>query len=165
MISTALTLLLVLIGISIPVGAALGLLGLILDPMFSMLPLTRAMGEISWSTNNEFLLVAIPLFIMLGEILLRSGLQENVNKLVDDIWEAAAVQTQQGFDCNTGAEACPFPVKGKMVLVEPSDADRELLKQVLNDAVLPKWAARCSAQCVEDFNATVGKELGVVAKK
>lgn len=78
MISTALILLLVLIGISIPVGAALGVLGLILDPLYSMLPLTRAMGEVSWSSNNEFLLVAIPLFIMLGEILLRSGFAERM---------------------------------------------------------------------------------------
>jgi tripartite ATP-independent transporter DctM subunit len=78
MIATALILLLVLLGISIPVGAALGVLGIILEPMYSMLPLTRAIGEISWSTSNEFLLVAIPLFIMLGEILLRSGLAERM---------------------------------------------------------------------------------------
>ena len=78
MIATALTLLLVLIGLSIPVGAALGVLGLILDPLFSMLPLSRAIGEISWSTNNEFLLVAIPLFIMLGEVLLRAGFAERM---------------------------------------------------------------------------------------
>ncbi len=78
MITTALTLLLVLIGLSIPVGAALGVLGLILDPLYSMLPLTGALGEISWGTSNEFLLVAIPLFIMLGEILLRSGMAERM---------------------------------------------------------------------------------------
>ncbi|MGB6103151.1 MAG: TRAP transporter large permease [Pusillimonas sp.] len=78
MITTSLVLLLVLIGISIPVGAALGVLGLILDPLYSMLPLTRAIGEVSWSTSNEFLLVAIPLFVMLGEILLRSGLAERM---------------------------------------------------------------------------------------
>ncbi|WP_315122603.1 TRAP transporter large permease [Comamonas antarctica] len=78
MIATALTLLMVLIGLSIPVGAALGVLGLTLDPMFSMLPLSRALGEISWSANNEFLLVAIPLFILLGEILLRAGLAERM---------------------------------------------------------------------------------------
>ena len=78
MIATALILLLVLIGLSIPVGAALGVLGLILDPLYSMLPLTRAIGEMSWSANNEFLLVAIPLFIMLGEVLLRSGFAERM---------------------------------------------------------------------------------------
>lgn len=78
MIATALILLLVLIGISIPVGAALGVLGLILDPLFSMLPLSRALGELSWSTSTEFLLVAIPLFIMLGEVLLRAGFAERM---------------------------------------------------------------------------------------
>jgi tripartite ATP-independent transporter DctM subunit len=73
MIATTITLLLTLIGLSIPVAASLGLLGLIVDPLFSMLPLSRAIGEVSWSTSNEFLLVAIPLFILLGEILLRTG--------------------------------------------------------------------------------------------
>ncbi|MGA0582960.1 MAG: TRAP transporter large permease [Castellaniella sp.] len=78
MIATALILLLALLGLSIPVGAALGVLGLILDPLYSMLPLTQAMGEVSWSTSNEFLMVAIPLFILLGEILLRSGMAESM---------------------------------------------------------------------------------------
>jgi tripartite ATP-independent transporter DctM subunit len=78
MIATTLILLLVLLGLSIPVGAALGVLGLILDHLYSMLPLTRAMGEIVWTANNEFLLVAIPLFILLGEILLRAGFAEKM---------------------------------------------------------------------------------------
>lgn len=78
MIATAMIALLVLLGLSVPVGAALGLLGLLLDPLYSMLPLTRAIGEISWGTSNEFLLVAIPLFILLGEILLRSGMAEKM---------------------------------------------------------------------------------------
>ncbi|MBL0406517.1 TRAP transporter large permease [Microvirga aerilata] len=78
MVATALILLLVLIGLSIPVGAALGVLGLVLDPLYSMLPLTRAIGELAWSTNNEFLLVAVPLFILLGEILLRAGFAERM---------------------------------------------------------------------------------------
>ena len=78
MIATAMILLLVLIGISIPVGAALGVLGLLLDPLYSMLPLSRAIGELSWGTSTEFLLVAIPLFIMLGEVLLRAGFAERM---------------------------------------------------------------------------------------
>jgi C4-dicarboxylate transporter, DctM subunit len=78
MVATALILLLVLIGLSIPVGAALGVLGLVLDPLYSMLPLTRAVGELAWSTNNEFLMVAVPLFILLGEVLLRAGFAERM---------------------------------------------------------------------------------------
>ncbi len=78
MIAVALILLLALIGLSIPVAAALGVLGLLLDPLYSMLPLSRAMGELAWGTSTEFLLVAIPLFIMLGEILLRAGFAERM---------------------------------------------------------------------------------------
>ncbi len=85
MISTALILLLVLIGLSIPVGAALGLLGLLLDGLYSMLPLSRAMGEMAWGTNNEFLLVAIPLFILLGEILLRAGFADRMYRAMS-LW-------------------------------------------------------------------------------
>jgi len=78
MIATTMILLLVLIGLSIPVGAALGVLALTLDQTFSMLPLSRALGELTWSTSNEFLLVAIPLFILLGEVLLRAGFAERM---------------------------------------------------------------------------------------
>jgi len=45
---------------------------------FSPLPLTFAMGEILWSTSNNFLLVAMPFFVLLGEILLRSGMAERM---------------------------------------------------------------------------------------
>lgn len=95
----------------------------------------------------------------------RDFLTAQYKTLVDDIWAAAATQTQEGYDCNTGAAACTQPVKGKMVLVKPTDADRALLKKVLQESVLPKWAARCSAECVSDFNATIGKVVGMTAKK
>ncbi|MDO5691172.1 MAG: TRAP transporter substrate-binding protein [Pseudomonadota bacterium] len=91
-------------------------------------------------------------------------LQTQVNTMVNQIWDAAARQTQEGYDCNTGAAACTQPVKGKMTLVQPSAADRELLTKI-REQVIAKWAQRCSAQCVRDFNATIGKQLGVTAKK
>lgn len=92
-------------------------------------------------------------------------LQSNIKNMINNMWDAAAAQTQQGYDCNTGAAACANPVKGKMVLVKPSDADRALLKKIMQEQVLPKWAARCSATCVQDFNATVSKVVGLTAKK
>ena len=52
---------------------------------------------------------------------------------------------------------------GKCVL--GNDADRALLKKIMQEQVLPKWAARCSASCVQDFNATIGKVTGLTAKK
>ncbi|RTZ41697.1 transporter [Candidimonas sp. SYP-B2681] len=92
-------------------------------------------------------------------------LQKNIDVMTDQIWDAAAKETQQGYDCNTGAAACTLPIKGKMKLVEPTAADREMLKKILTDTIVPKWAARCSAECVKDFNATIGKQLGITASK
>ncbi|MGB3424047.1 MAG: TRAP transporter substrate-binding protein [Castellaniella sp.] len=92
-------------------------------------------------------------------------LQKNLNVMFEKIWTDAAAETQQGYDCNTGAAECKQAVKGKMTLVQPSEADQALLKKVLSETIVPKWAARCSAQCVTDFNDTVGKIVGVTASK
>jgi C4-dicarboxylate transporter, DctM subunit len=72
-----------LLALAIPVAAGLGILGLSLSSLYSKLPLSLAMGEIAWGTSNNFLLVAIPFFVLLGEILLRSGMAERMyNALV-----------------------------------------------------------------------------------
>mgnify|MGYP000126051059 CR=1 FL=1 len=92
-------------------------------------------------------------------------LQDNMKILMDDIWKAAAAQTQAGYDCNTGADACTQPVKGKMTLVVPSAEDKALLNATLKDKILPKWAARCSADCVQSFNETIGKSLALTVSK
>ena len=83
MIGTTLTILIGLLALAIPVAGVLGVLGLALDEIYSRLPLYLAMGEMSWATSNNFLLVAIPFFVLLGEILLRSGMAERMyNALV-----------------------------------------------------------------------------------
>ena len=83
MLGASLWVLLVLLALAVPVAAALGVLGLALSQMYSKLPLELAMGEMAWATSNNFLLVAIPFFVLLGEILLRSGIAERMyNALV-----------------------------------------------------------------------------------
>jgi len=49
--------------------------------------------------------------------------------------------------------------------VEATPADDALLRKVIDETMLPKWAARCSAQCVADFNGSIGKVLSLTAKK
>jgi tripartite ATP-independent transporter DctM subunit len=77
-IPTTAVVLLALLALSVPVAVAVGVLGLVLDQLYSPLPLYRALGEVTWSASTDFLLVAIPLFILLGEILLRSGIAERM---------------------------------------------------------------------------------------
>jgi C4-dicarboxylate transporter DctM subunit len=71
------------LGSSIAVAAGMGLVGLILNQLYSQMPLTRILGELTWSTSSNFILTAIPFYIMFGEILLRSGIAERMyNALV-----------------------------------------------------------------------------------
>jgi C4-dicarboxylate transporter DctM subunit len=78
MIGTALLLLVGLLGLALPVAAALGFLGLGLSELFTPIPLHLALGEMAWSASTNFLLVSVPLFILLGEILLRSGIADRL---------------------------------------------------------------------------------------
>jgi tripartite ATP-independent transporter DctM subunit len=66
--------LLVLVVASVPVAAVLGVLTLALDQMYMDGRLAAAIGEFTWDKSKEFVLVAIPMFILLGEIMLRAGI-------------------------------------------------------------------------------------------
>jgi C4-dicarboxylate transporter DctM subunit len=78
MLVNALVMLVILLAISVPIAATMGVLGLALNQFYSSAPLYLAMGEILWNSSSEYILIAIPLFVMLGEILLRSGIAERV---------------------------------------------------------------------------------------
>ena len=78
MLLTTMAVLIVLLAASIPVAATLGLLALFLGSVYSPMPLYLALGESFWQNGVEYVLVAVPLFIMLGEILLRSGIAESM---------------------------------------------------------------------------------------
>lgn len=78
MLVNALILLVVMLAVSVPIAATMGVLGLALNQFYSSMPLYLAMGEILWNSSSEYILIAIPLFILLGEILLRSGIAERV---------------------------------------------------------------------------------------
>jgi len=63
-----------LIALSLHIAVALGILALLLDALFSPFPLYKAAGEIIWSHSIDFILVTIPMFILMGQIMLRSGI-------------------------------------------------------------------------------------------
>ena len=94
----------------------------------------------------------------------RDFLLREIRDLEDRIWKAMDEETRQGIDCNIGRDSCTMGSKGKMTLVPVSDRDRELLGRVLREVVVPKWAARCGADCVQEWNTTVGAIVGITAK-
>jgi C4-dicarboxylate transporter, DctM subunit len=78
MIQTAFLLLMGLMAISLPVAAALGLMGYVLSEKFAFFPLTGVIGELAWNSSNDFILIAAPMFIMMGELMHRSGISEKL---------------------------------------------------------------------------------------
>ncbi|MEO1532007.1 MAG: TRAP transporter large permease subunit, partial [Pseudomonadota bacterium] len=75
--------LLALLVVSAPVGLTLFVLAFGVDWFFSAFPLARGMGQVIWSSSNSALLIAIPFFIFLGELLVRSGVAARTYKALD----------------------------------------------------------------------------------
>jgi tripartite ATP-independent transporter DctM subunit len=78
MLGSAVSILFGLVALSVPIAAVLGILALLLAGLYSPMPLYRALGDIYWTNSIDFILVAIPLFILMGEIMLRSGIAERM---------------------------------------------------------------------------------------
>jgi C4-dicarboxylate transporter DctM subunit len=72
-------------GAGIYVGAALGVLGLIVGFAFSDRPFWTFLGQTVWTPSSSFVLVAVPLFLLMGEILLRAGLSERLYRALN-VW-------------------------------------------------------------------------------
>lgn len=72
-----------LLALTIPVGIVLFLLGFGIDTFFSAFPLMKGLGRMVWSTSNSSSLIAIPFFILLGEILVRSGIARTTYSALD----------------------------------------------------------------------------------
>ena len=73
MIFQVFALLLVLLALSIPVGAVLFLLGVFVAEVHSPFPLLRGLGQVVWSASASSTLIAIPMFVLLGEVLVKGG--------------------------------------------------------------------------------------------
>ena len=64
--------------IGLYVAGALGVLSLVMMKAFSDAPLWNILGNKAWESNTNFILVAVPLFLLMGELMLRSGMGERM---------------------------------------------------------------------------------------
>jgi tripartite ATP-independent transporter DctM subunit len=67
------------------VAAALGMLSLAADLAFSTRGMNEFFGQIAWNTSSDFIFAAVPMFLLMGEILLRSGLSERLYRALN-LW-------------------------------------------------------------------------------
>ena len=70
--------LLLLLLFSVPVAATIAGISIILGYFFSDYPIFSSLGEITWSVVTDSLLLSIPFFVLLGEILLHSGIARKI---------------------------------------------------------------------------------------
>ena len=88
--------------------------------------------------------------------------QKELKSLEEEMWVATAKNDQRGMDCNASGP-CDGPTGG-MVPIEPTAADKAMLKDVVENFVLKRWAKRCGTQkCIDEWNATIGRISGMKA--
>lgn len=78
MIQAGFLLLLIGLSLGLPVAAVLAIVGYLLSENYAFIPMTGAAGELAWSHSNDFILIAAPMFIMMGELMHRSGVSERL---------------------------------------------------------------------------------------
>jgi C4-dicarboxylate transporter DctM subunit len=76
---------LVFFGSGVYIAVVLGALALLSGFMFSDRPFWLFLGQVIWAPSSSFVLVAVPLFLLMGEILLRSGLSEQLYRALN-VW-------------------------------------------------------------------------------
>ena len=83
-------------------------------------------------------------------------------KIDDAMWKYTKTLDQKGMDCNASGP-CEKGTPGGMVPVMPSAADQAMLKDIAQNVVLKRWAKRCGQACADEWNATIGKIVGMKA--
>lgn len=95
---------------------------------------------------------------------LRALLSQEIPKLETAIWAESERESAAGLACNTGKSDCQSGDKGRMVLVQPSAADVQLRKGIFANTVLPRWLARCGANCADFWQLNLATVTGIALK-
>ncbi len=85
-------------------------------------------------------------------------------KKEDAIWAFEKSLDQKGMDCNASGP-CDKGEPGGMVAITPSEEDQKMLADIAQNVVLKRWAKRCGKKCADEWNATIGKVVGLTASE
>lgn len=91
----------------------------------------------------------------------RDFLTTQIDQLGDQLWPVAEQETEDGFACLTGKGSCKSGTPGHMTLVPTTDEDRKLVRQSFTNVVSPRWSERCGAECIANWNQTIGRQLDI----
>lgn len=95
----------------------------------------------------------------------KAFLTEQARIQEDRMWDFTSKEDAEALACLSGNGECTRGEPSNVTLVPTSDEDKTDLKRVLKESVLKNWAQRCSAECVADWNSTIGEVIGVKAEQ
>ncbi len=119
---------------------------------------------VNWQPN--MLLLNIDAWNDLG-----TEVQEKIMALLPDFYEKSWAQNLKeangGLACMTGDPQygeCPSNNDvASMKVVDLVESDRALITEAVKAVVVPLWAERCGADCVELWNGSIGEAFGITA--
>ena len=122
----AIVLMLALIFVGVPIGFALALVGAGGNMLFAGLgPTLMQFQLVAWETGTNFLLIAAPLFILMGQLVYHTGIAADLYDCAHK-WlgrmpgglAVTAVITSAGFGAVTGSSIAAVHTMGAMVMPE-----------------------------------------------
>ncbi|KAB0545998.1 TRAP transporter substrate-binding protein [Pseudomonas argentinensis] len=90
-------------------------------------------------------------------------LQAQAHVLEDALWTETARENRYALACNTGVSDCQIHHPAAMQASAPTEDERARLREVVL-RIANDWGERCGADCVQKWNATAGKAVGVALK-
>jgi TRAP-type transport system periplasmic protein len=94
----------------------------------------------------------------------RAKLQAGMEGLTADIWTYSKELWDDAMRCNAGQEPCTTGKKYKLVTVQPTAGDLELVKSAVKDISFPAWSEACdkvNPGCSAAWRAAVGPIIGM----
>ncbi|MBF8999016.1 MULTISPECIES: TRAP transporter substrate-binding protein [Vibrio] len=91
--------------------------------------------------------------------------KEVTEKFEKPVWDDAKVSVKEDVACLTGNGKCSKGPTRNMTLVVPSDADKKKARDIVENKVLPDWAARAGSKWTKEWNDSVGKLTHLTATK
>ena len=92
----------------------------------------------------------------------QATIRENAAKVENEIWESIEATDAMAKECNASGP-CEWGENGGLIPVEMNDEDNAIIKDIVENTVLKRFAERCGRECAEEWNATMGEIAGVKA--
>lgn len=90
-------------------------------------------------------------------------LEGEFKKFEDKFWSIMKDLDVDAANCNVGKQPCKNGKLASMTLVPVSDADQQRFKTLVQESVLKGFVKRAGPDAAKEWNATVGKALGMEA--